>query len=129
MPTYIEVLADLKAEFGKKIFLTPSDIAPVIGRTPDAQAALRGRGLFPIPYSKLGGLVVIRIYDLAQYIRLSTENRINSIQLSYELEQPEEYWKFGSSKITPSDRHVFTVDIDGKSPRIANGSKLFSEID
>lgn len=68
MADYKEVLADLKAEFGKKIFLTPLDIAPLIGRSPTAQAMLRSRGSFPIAYEKMGGEIVIKIYDLAKYI-------------------------------------------------------------
>lgn len=68
MADYKEVLADLKIEFGKKIFLTPHDIAPLIGRSPAAQAMLRSRGSFPIVHGKMGGEVVIKIYDLARYI-------------------------------------------------------------
>lgn len=69
---YEEVLADLKAEFGKKIFLTPSDISIFISRSPAAQASLRSRKRFPIPYSKLGGKITIKIYDLARYIATDT---------------------------------------------------------
>lgn len=73
MATYAEVLADLKTEFGKKIFLSPEDIAPLIDRTPAAQAAMRTRENFPIAYTKLGGAIVIKIYDLAKYIAEDTE--------------------------------------------------------
>jgi hypothetical protein len=77
MPRYIEVLADLRLAFGKKIFLTPSDIAPVIGRSTKAQSALRARGGFPIPYSRFGRLIVIKIYDLAQYIAIEQVVALN----------------------------------------------------
>lgn len=73
MATYAEVLTDLKTEFGKKIFLSPEDIAPLIDRTPAAQAAMRTRDNFPITYTKLGGAIVIKIYDLAKYIAEDTE--------------------------------------------------------
>lgn len=68
MMEYDEVLADLKLHFGAKKLLSPEDIADVIGRTPSAQAILRSRGDFPIPHAKLGGKIVISIYDLAKYI-------------------------------------------------------------
>jgi hypothetical protein len=68
MSQYDEVLADLKTEFGKKILLSPSDIAPYINRSVDAQSALRNRKTFPIPYGKMGGKITIKIYDLARYI-------------------------------------------------------------
>lgn len=66
--TYADALADLKADFGKKKVLTPEDIAPYIGKSPAAQAALRSRKAFPIPSKELGGRIVISIYDLARFI-------------------------------------------------------------
>ena len=65
--SYEEVLADLKKDFGKKIDLSPADVAPYIDKSPDAQMALRKRKTFPIPYEKEGGRIVIKIYDLARY--------------------------------------------------------------
>ncbi len=65
---YDEVLKDLKSEFGKKLLLTPKDIAPYISRTTYAQQALRKRNRFPILTHKFGGKVVIKIYDLARYL-------------------------------------------------------------
>lgn len=65
--SYEEVLADLKKDFGKKIDLSPADVAPYIDKSPDAQMALRKRKTFPIPYEKEGGRIVIKIYDLARH--------------------------------------------------------------
>lgn len=79
MADYKEVLSDLKMEFGKKIFLTPPDIAPLIGRSPSAQAMLRSRGSFPIAYEKMGGEVVIKIYDLARYIAGDDVDEISAV--------------------------------------------------
>lgn len=66
--SYEEELADLKIEFGKRAHLSPSDIADYIGRSPDAQAAMRYRKTFPIPYQKFGGKIFIRTKDFARYL-------------------------------------------------------------
>lgn len=68
MADYAEVLADLKKEFNGKILLSPADIAPYFAQSAAAQWAMRERGNFPVKYSKVGRLVVIKIYDLARYI-------------------------------------------------------------
>ena len=66
--SYEEALADLKADFGKKKLLTPTDIAPYISKSPSAQASMRTRKQFPIAKKEMGGRVVVSIYALAKYI-------------------------------------------------------------
>lgn len=68
MADYAEILADLKKDFGGKILLSPLDIAPYFAKSVAAQWALRERGNFPVKYSKMGRLIVIKIYDLAKYL-------------------------------------------------------------
>lgn len=67
--SYADALADLKATFGTKKLLTPSDIAPFVGKSPAAQAKLRERDKFPIKVKQgLGNRVVMSIYDVAHFI-------------------------------------------------------------
>lgn len=67
--SYADALADLKATFGPKKLLTPSDIAPFVGKSPAAQAKLRERDKFPIKVKQgLGNRVVMSIYDVAHFI-------------------------------------------------------------
>lgn len=66
--SYEDALADLKADFGKKKLLTPSDIAPYICKSPSAQASMRTRKQFPIAKKDMGGRIVVSIYALAKYI-------------------------------------------------------------
>lgn len=61
-------------------------------------------------------------------LKLSKENKINSIQFCYEFETLNDYWSLSSSKVKPQPRHVFTVSLDGECPNVAPGSKLFSEV-
>ena len=68
MSDYAEILMDLKKEFNGKILLSPTDIAPYFAKSAAAQWALRERGNFPVKYSKMGRLIVIKIYDLAKYL-------------------------------------------------------------
>jgi len=63
-----DILADLKAQFGSKIFLSPEDIAEIISISVGQQANMRSDGKFPIPYEKVGGRIRITIYDLAEYL-------------------------------------------------------------
>ncbi len=65
---YEEILKDLKAEFGKKVILSTSDIAPYISKSPAAQYQLRRRGGFPFKVNKLGGKYQISIYHLAKWL-------------------------------------------------------------
>lgn len=62
------ILADLKAQFGVKVLLSPEDIAEIINISVGQQANMRSEGKFPIPYEKVGGRVRITIYDLAEYL-------------------------------------------------------------
>lgn len=62
------VLDDLKKRFGDKVLLTPSDIAPLIAMSENAQASLRCRGRFPIPVKKIGKRIGVTIYALAEYL-------------------------------------------------------------
>lgn len=74
--SYEAILAELKAEFGKKVLLSPDDIAPWIAKSRDAQQALRKRGTFPIPTTKMGGRIVIKIYDLAKWLSTTPEETV-----------------------------------------------------
>jgi hypothetical protein len=66
--SYLDALADLKTDFGKKKLLTPADIAPYICKSPSAQASMRTRKHFPIAQKDMGGRIVVSIYALARYI-------------------------------------------------------------
>lgn len=66
--SYEDALADLKAEFGKKKLLTPSDIAPYICKSPSAQASMRTRKKFPIAQKDMGGRIFVTIYALARFV-------------------------------------------------------------
>jgi|GEM_PF-3014040 len=66
--SYEDALADLKAEFGKKKLLTPSDIAPYICKSPSAQASMRTRKQFPIAQKDMGGRIFVTIYALARFV-------------------------------------------------------------
>lgn len=61
-------------------------------------------------------------------IKLSNENKISSIQFCYELESPNDYWKFFSSKISPKHRHVFTVSLSTSIPIVEEKSEIFSSL-
>lgn len=61
-------LDDLKAKFGDKKILSPSDIAPLINVSEKVQANLRSAGRFPIPVKKVGVKVGVSIYDLARWL-------------------------------------------------------------
>lgn len=67
-------------------------------------------------------------------ITLADENKIDSISMNYELENPSEYFKFGSSTIAPSDRHVFsytiknrTLELDRTSKKLDNLTQAFGK--
>ena len=63
-----DILADLKAQFGVRVLLSPEDIAEIINISVGQQANMRSDGKFPIPYEKVGGRIRISIYDLAEYL-------------------------------------------------------------
>lgn len=62
------ILADLTARFGKKVLLTPDDIADVIAQSPSAQAVARHRQSFDIPIIRRGRRILISIYDIADWL-------------------------------------------------------------
>lgn len=61
-------------------------------------------------------------------ITLASENKITSISMIYELESPSEYFKFGSSSVAPSDRHVFSYTIKRGVLELERSSKTLDEI-
>lgn len=62
------ILKDLKERFGKKVILSPEDVAPIIATSPAVQANLRSQGRFPIPITKIGRKIGISIYHLAEFL-------------------------------------------------------------
>ena len=74
--SYADALADLKADFGKKKLLTPTEIAPYISKSPSAQASMRSRKQFPIAQKDIGGRIVVSIYALARFIGEDEEGEI-----------------------------------------------------
>lgn len=75
--SYADALADLKADFGKQMLLTPAEIAPYICKSPSAQASLRTRKRFPIAQKDMGGRVVVSIYALAHFIGDDEEEEVD----------------------------------------------------
>ncbi|MCG7497814.1 hypothetical protein MHO82_13165 [Vibrio sp. Of7-15] len=61
-------------------------------------------------------------------VKLSNENKIKSIHISYEFEHPNEYGMFSSSKVTPCISHVFTVCKSGDGVEIKDGSSIFEQL-
>ena len=55
--------------------------------------------------------------------KLAKDNGINSIQIFYELESPNEYFTFYSSKIKPKLKHEFTVKLNGNNLEVVSGSE------
>lgn len=62
------ILRDLKEKTGGKTLLTPEDLAPIIHRSPQAQANLRNTGTFPLPIRKVGREPHVSVYDLADWL-------------------------------------------------------------
>lgn len=62
------ILEDLLRRFPEKLFLTDVDIAPLINRTPKAQANLRSRKKFPLPLTYLSSEPTVSLYDLADFL-------------------------------------------------------------
>jgi hypothetical protein len=62
------VLADLRERFGRKILLSPADIAEEISQSEGAQAVARHREKFDIPLTPRGRNVYVSIYDLADWL-------------------------------------------------------------
>lgn len=62
------VLHDLQKEFGRKIILSPKDLAPILGVSESSQANMRSSGAFPLPILKQGSKVGVSIYSLAKWL-------------------------------------------------------------
>lgn len=71
------ILADLKKTFGRKVRLSPSDIAPILAQSAGAQAIARSRGTFGIPTIKDGARIYVSIYALADYLYAAKEAETN----------------------------------------------------
>ncbi|MDD4978496.1 MAG: hypothetical protein PHI29_07680 [Gallionella sp.] len=62
------ILRDLKERTAGKTLLTAEDLAPIIHRSPQAQANLRNTGTFPLPIRKVGRVPMVSVYDLADWL-------------------------------------------------------------
>lgn len=60
--------------------------------------------------------------------RIAKKNKINSIQIHYEVSGNSEYWNFQSTHIPPSARHLFTVETRDDTVHISPGSAIHAEI-
>ncbi len=60
--------------------------------------------------------------------KISAENKINSIHVCYEFEEPNEYGLFSSSKVPPQLGHIFTVKKTEEDVEITNGSEIFESV-
>jgi hypothetical protein len=60
--------------------------------------------------------------------KLKKENKIKSIQMHYEIDDPvSEYFIFFSDKVSPNPRHIFTLTEDNQNLILTKGSTLHSE--
>lgn len=57
-------------------------------------------------------------------IRLASRNKINSVAVHMEMNEPSELHRFFSRTVKPSDRHVFTCKIADEGVTIVAGSDL-----
>ncbi len=60
--------------------------------------------------------------------KISIENKINSIHVCYEFEDPNEYGVFSSSKVAPQLGHIFTVKNTEEDVEISRGSEIFENV-
>jgi len=60
--------------------------------------------------------------------KISAENKINSIHVCYEFEEPNEYGVFSSSKVPPQLAHIFKVKKTEEDVEITNGSEIFERV-
>ncbi|MEL7982603.1 hypothetical protein AAG584_21405 [Vreelandella titanicae] len=60
--------------------------------------------------------------------KISVENNINSIHISYEFEKTNEYGIFSSSKVSPKIGHIFTIRKTGEDVEITSGSEIFESV-
>jgi hypothetical protein len=139
--SYADALADLKATFGSKKLLTPSDIAPFVGKSPAAQAKLRERDKFPIQVKQgMGNRVVMSIYDVAHFIGDEAEQiEIKASTSSARPKQAKRSKKAAAAidKTKPTRRppslgatlRGFRRRIEGLSLQLAFESALFTELE
>ena len=73
--SYADALADLRRAFGAKKSLTMQDIAPHLGKSPEALAKLLQRGRFPLKVSRVGSSICVSIYDLARFLGGAAEEQ------------------------------------------------------
>jgi hypothetical protein len=55
---------------------------------------------------------------------LASKNKINSISMHYEMEEPSEYYRFYSKHIEPKDKHVFTFKVENNSLVVEESSDI-----
>lgn len=60
--------------------------------------------------------------------KISAENKINSIHVRYEFEEPNEYGVFSSSKVPPQLGHIFTVKKTEEDVEITSDSEVFLNV-
>lgn len=58
-------------------------------------------------------------------IKLAAKHKIKSLSVHIEMDTPNEYYRFFSRSIDPSDKHIFTCQLSGNSVEIEKGSTLF----
>ena len=56
--------------------------------------------------------------------RLATKNKIKSIAIHIEMEEPNDLYRFFSRSVGPSDKHIFTCRIGANGVEITEGSNL-----
>lgn len=71
------ILDDLRSRVGEKIYLSPEDLEPLLDISKGQQANLRSQNRFPIPTRKLGGKVVVTIYDLAKHLSADCKESVS----------------------------------------------------
>jgi len=71
------ILDDLRSRVGEKIYLSPEDLEPLLDISKGQQANLRSQNRFPIPTRKIGGKVVVTIYDLAKHLSADCKEAVS----------------------------------------------------
>ena len=62
------ILADLRAQFGKKSVLYAADLAELLGKSEQALANLRHRGGLTLPVKPVGGRPAVSIYAVVDWL-------------------------------------------------------------
>lgn len=58
-------------------------------------------------------------------LQLASEHNIRSVTLAYELEEPNEYFMFGSSAVPAEDVHLFTFSMEGEKLILERGNTVY----